>query len=205
MIATVTNLKRLVERVRKGGNVSDNFNGFDATSFVFHNNADTIKYSLKFSLAENQHLEFRLMYARNSEEVIDVLSYQNETDEQSMDDDDLYLILTMVESHPYFYEDFVSVMNRCLSRTICECTRSFIEDDEDICYLCELFKPAPEDLRKCPICLSEGHKRDFLKTHCGHEFHEDCFYKLMVRSGLNFPCPICRTLIDNIIPINPIL
>jgi hypothetical protein len=56
----------------------------------------------------------------------------------------------------------------------------------------------------CSICLSKGHKNEFIKMKCGHSFHINCIKKwLLTQENLKYynpndnitlegSCPLCR-------------
>lgn len=90
-------------------------------------------------------------------------------------------------------EEYYDVKIKQLVRTYtmcCECEDRFTWSSSKHCKDCYPF--VMKHTEECSICMDNEHEKIWIKTRCGHVFHETCFDKL--KDGkCKVPCPLCRT------------
>lgn len=77
---------------------------------------------------------------------------------------------------------------------ICPCGRlgrnSYLaEEDHGKCYNCYIYGFKRGEI--CSICHEDDGK-PWIKTSCGHHFHELCWHRIIPQFGIK-KCPLCRT------------
>lgn len=183
-LATADNLRKVFERV-------DSSDPYNPTQLTFHNHRKILLCVLSFWKSSDL-LRF----------TMDYMSFMGELDKVSetildieIDKDDLHRITDM---GGILTDDFCSmvvrIIKKCLTRELCEnCGLGFIDDGQPICLRCQLLPPSQQDLRECPICLMESHKRTFIKTSwcCGQDMHKSCYE---IWKAIKPECSLCRQL-----------
>lgn len=71
-----------------------------------------------------------------------------------------------------------------------DCDMVLLPTDRDHCFECHQTVRAV----LCGICLEETPKC-IIRTKCNHEFHRECFHRILPHEPGTVKCPMCRTLV----------